>query len=168
MFVIVLLGIFAGMLYVAEIRRWIKKHWHDIKVTLMEYDVKGDQTNEPSSLKKHIGALIAKYPLLKRGRQVFAKLSNMALALTKLMQQSGEALVEVAENAHYAPKNTTKTWILPNVKLAVALFVRLKCWLLRKFVYNPPTCVCQIGRCLMDNKGVCNRHNRYILPNTSA
>jgi predicted transposase YbfD/YdcC len=45
---------------------------------------------------------------LRRGRQVFAKLSNMALALAKLMQQSVEALVEVTENAHYAPKKILK------------------------------------------------------------
>jgi len=71
-----------------EILRWIRDHWqvenclHWVKDRYLEED-------------RHY---------LKRGRQVFAKLSNMALSLAKLMQQSGEALVEVAENAHYAPK----------------------------------------------------------------
>jgi hypothetical protein len=48
---------------------------HNIKVTLMSYDVKGDKTNEPSCLKKHLGELFTMYPFLKllTGDAIFAQ-----------------------------------------------------------------------------------------------
>jgi hypothetical protein len=48
---------------------------HNIKVTLLSYDVKGDKTNEPSCLKKHLGELFTMYPFLKllTGDAIFAQ-----------------------------------------------------------------------------------------------
>ena len=34
MLALVILGILAGMPYIAHIRRWAKKHWHDLRPTL--------------------------------------------------------------------------------------------------------------------------------------
>jgi hypothetical protein len=153
MLALVLLGLIAGMPYVAHIRRWAKKHWHtlreplqfkktkppvettifralaktsvaqiqdvfaqflkeilaedhdalvaavdgktskqyrdengdplhmlnvfahDIKVTLMDHSVRGDKTNEPGCLKKHLEKLFVQYPLLKllTGDAIFAQ-----------------------------------------------------------------------------------------------
>ena len=174
MLVIVILGILAGMPYVAKIRRWAKRHWndlrtilefkrekppvettffralgkttladlqdvfadflkeviaedhdtivaavdgktskqmkddeddplhmlnifaHDIKVTLMEYDVKDDKTNEPTCLKKHIGALVTKYPLLKllTGDAIFSQ-----RPLLEALQEHGvDYLFQIKDN----------------------------------------------------------------------
>ena len=38
---------------------------HDIKVTLEQYSVRGDKTNEPGCLKKHLEKLFDTYPALK-------------------------------------------------------------------------------------------------------
>jgi hypothetical protein len=174
MLVIVILGILAGLPHVAKIRRWIKKHWndlrtilefkrekppvettffralekttiadlqnifasflqeiiaedhdsivaavdgktskqmkdgegdplhmlnifaHNIKVTLMEYDVKGEKTNEPGCLKKHIGSLVEKYPLLKllTGDAIFAQ-----RPLLEALQEHGvDYLFQIKDN----------------------------------------------------------------------
>jgi hypothetical protein len=69
---------------------------HDIKVTLMEYDVKGDKTNEPGSLKKHIKALLSKYPLLKllTGDAIFAQ-----RPLLEALQEHGvDYLFQIKDN----------------------------------------------------------------------
>jgi hypothetical protein len=153
MLALVLIGLLANMPYVAEIRRWAKKHWHilkeplkfkrkkppvettffralakttvddlqkavagfiqlilaedhdsisaavdgkvakqmknadgdpflilnifvhNIKVTLMNYDVHGDKTNEPGCLKAHLAELFEHYPMLKllTGDAIFAQ-----------------------------------------------------------------------------------------------
>jgi len=36
---------------------------HDLKVTLMDYSVRGDKTNEPGGLKIHLEKLFSQYPL---------------------------------------------------------------------------------------------------------
>jgi hypothetical protein len=48
---------------------------HNVKVSLMSYDVKGDKTNEPSCLKMHLDELFTHYPLLKllTGDAIFAQ-----------------------------------------------------------------------------------------------
>jgi hypothetical protein len=48
---------------------------HNIKVTLLSYDVKGDKTNEPSCLKMHLEELFTMYPFLKllTGDAIFAQ-----------------------------------------------------------------------------------------------
>jgi len=174
MVALVLLGLVAGMPYVAEIRRWAKKHWHtlreplkfkktippvettifralaktsveefqnalaeflkeiiaedhdtlvaavdgkvskqfrdengdplymlnvfahDVKVTLMDYSVRGDKTNEYGCLKKHIEKLISQYPLLKllTGDAIFAQ-----RPLLEVLQEHGcDYLFQIKEN----------------------------------------------------------------------
>jgi len=48
---------------------------HDIKVTLNQWSVRGDKTNEPGSLKVHLEELFDKYPALKllTGDAIFAQ-----------------------------------------------------------------------------------------------
>jgi hypothetical protein len=48
---------------------------HNVKVTLMNYDVHGDKTNEPGCLKAHLDELFAYYPMLKllTGDAIFAQ-----------------------------------------------------------------------------------------------
>ena len=47
---------------------------HDLKVTLKQYSVRGDKTNEPGCLKKHLEKLFDTYPTLKllTGDAIFA------------------------------------------------------------------------------------------------
>jgi hypothetical protein len=48
---------------------------HDMKIVLWEWSVKGDKTNEPGCLKKHLGELLSQFPLLKilTGDAIFAQ-----------------------------------------------------------------------------------------------
>jgi len=48
---------------------------HDVKVTLDQWDVHGDKTNEPSCLKTHLKGLLEKYPALQllTGDAIFAQ-----------------------------------------------------------------------------------------------
>jgi hypothetical protein len=174
MVALVLIGLVAGMPYVAEIRRWAKKHWHtlreplkfkktippvettffralaktsveqfqsvfadflnnvlaedndslvaavdgkaarqmkdengdpllllnifahELKVTLMDYSVRGDKTNEPGCLKTHLKALLSQYPLLKllTGDAIFAQ-----RPLLEVLQEHGcDYLFQIKEN----------------------------------------------------------------------
>jgi len=174
MVALVLIGLIAGMPYVAQIRRWAKKHWyilretlkfkktkppvettlfralaktsvaqfqdvfaeflqkviaedhdtivaavdgkvakqmkdangdpllllnvfaHDIKVTLMDYSVRGDKTNEPGCLKIHLEKLFSQYPFLKllTGDAIFAQ-----RPLLEVLQEHGcDYLFQVKEN----------------------------------------------------------------------
>jgi hypothetical protein len=48
---------------------------HDLKVTLEQYSIRGDKTNEPGCLKKHLEKLFDTYPALKllTGDAIFAQ-----------------------------------------------------------------------------------------------
>ena len=48
---------------------------HDVKVTLMSYDIGGDKTNEPGCLKSHLDELFTLYPMLRllTGDAIFAQ-----------------------------------------------------------------------------------------------
>ena len=48
---------------------------HDVKVTLLTCDVRGDKTNEPGCLKAHLPALLKQYPMLRllTGDAIFAQ-----------------------------------------------------------------------------------------------
>jgi hypothetical protein len=48
---------------------------HNVKITLMNYDVRGDKTNEPGCLKAHLDKLFESYPMLKllTGDAIFAQ-----------------------------------------------------------------------------------------------
>ena len=48
---------------------------HDIKVTLEQWSVRGDKTNEPGCLKKHLEKLFETWPTLKllTGDAIFAQ-----------------------------------------------------------------------------------------------
>jgi len=45
----------------------------------------------------------------KQAGDIFVEMTNAALTLLRLMQNVGENLLEVAENVHYAPKETLQT-----------------------------------------------------------
>jgi hypothetical protein len=174
MVALVLIGLIAGMPYVAQIRRWAKKHWytlretlkfkktkppvettifralaktsvaqfqdafaeflknviaedhdtlvaavdgkaakqmkdengdpllmlnvfaHELKVTLMDYSVRGEKTNEPGCLKIHLEKLFSQYPFLKllTGDAIFAQ-----RPLLEVLQEHGcDYLFQVKEN----------------------------------------------------------------------
>jgi len=174
MLALVLIGLIAGMPYVAQIRRWAVKHWyalriplkfkrtkppvettifralaktsvaqlqdvfaeflknviaedhetltaavdgkaakqmkdengdpllmlnifaHDLKVTLMDYSVRGDKTNEPGCLKIHLEKLFSQYPFLKllTGDAIFAQ-----RPLLEVLQEHGcDYLFQVKKN----------------------------------------------------------------------
>jgi hypothetical protein len=174
MIALVLLGLLAGIPYVAQIRRWAEKHWHtlriplkfkrtkppvettifralaqtsvadfqaafaaflqhvlaedhdflaaavdgkaakqmkdengdpllmlnifvhDLKVTLMDYSVRGDKTNEPGCLKTHLETLFSHYPFLKllTGDAIFAQ-----RPLLEVLQEHGcDYLFQVKKN----------------------------------------------------------------------
>lgn len=174
MVALVLIGLIAGMPYVAQIRRWAKKHWytlqkalkfkktkppvettifralaktsvaqfqeafaeflknviaedhetltaavdgkaakqmrdengdpllllnvfaHDLKVTLMDYSVRGDKTNEPGCLKIHLEKLFSQYPFLKllTGDAIFAQRPLLEV----LQEHECDYLFQVKEN----------------------------------------------------------------------
>jgi hypothetical protein len=58
-----------------EVLQMLNVFVHDIKVVLTEWSVKGDKTNEPGCLKKHLGELLAQFPNLKilTGDAIFAE-----------------------------------------------------------------------------------------------
>jgi hypothetical protein len=58
-----------------EVLQMLNVFVHDIKVVLAEWSVKGDKTNEPGSLKLHLGELLAQFPHLKilTGDAIFAQ-----------------------------------------------------------------------------------------------
>ena len=45
----------------------------------------------------------------KHAGDIFVEMTNAAVSLLRLMQKNGENLREVAENVHYAPRETLKT-----------------------------------------------------------
>ena len=174
MIALVLLGLLAEMPYIAEMRRWAKKHWHDlkeplkfkrkkppvettffralakttvadlqkaivgfiqlvlaedneelaaavdgkvakqmkdangdpilmlnifvhnIKITLMNYDVRGDKTNEPGCLKAHLDKLFEYYPMLKllTGDAIFAQRPLLEV----LKEHGGDYLFRIKDN----------------------------------------------------------------------
>jgi hypothetical protein len=58
-----------------EVLQMLNVFIHDIKIVLMEWSIKGDKTNEPSCLKRHIGDLLSQFPNLKilTGDAIFAQ-----------------------------------------------------------------------------------------------
>jgi hypothetical protein len=48
---------------------------HDLKVTFNQWSVRGDKTNEPGCLKRHLESLFQKYPMLEllTGDAIFAQ-----------------------------------------------------------------------------------------------
>ncbi len=174
MLALVILGLLAGMPYVAHIRRWAKKHWHtlraplnfkktyppvetticralartsvaqfqnafseflnavlmedndtlvaavdgkvakqfhdangdpllllnvfahELKVTLADYSVRGDKTNEPGCLKAHLETLFSQYPFLKllTGDAIFAQRP----LLEALKEYGCDYLFQIKEN----------------------------------------------------------------------
>ena len=58
-----------------EVLQMLNTFVHDMKVVLWEWSVKGDKTNEPGCLKKHLGELLSQFPHLKilTGDAIFAQ-----------------------------------------------------------------------------------------------
>jgi len=69
---------------------------HDIKVTLQQYSVRGDKTNESGCLKKHLEKLFDTYPALKllTGDAIFAQRP----LLEALQKHECDYLFQVKEN----------------------------------------------------------------------
>ena len=69
---------------------------HDLKVTLEQKSVRGDKTNEPGCLKKHLEKLLDTYPALKllTGDAIFAQRP----LLEALKEYGRDYLVQVKEN----------------------------------------------------------------------
>jgi hypothetical protein len=73
---------------------------HDLKVTLNQWSVRGDKTNEPGSLKLHLEELFDKYPALKllTGDAIFAQ-----RPLLKILKEHGcDYLFQVKANQEEA------------------------------------------------------------------
>jgi hypothetical protein len=69
---------------------------HDLKVTLNQWSVRGDKTNEPGCLRLHLESLFQKYPMLEllTGDAVFAQ-----RPLLEALQQHGRKyLFQLKEN----------------------------------------------------------------------
>ena len=69
---------------------------HDLKVTLNQWSVRGDKTNEPGCLKVHLNELMQKYPMLEllTGDAIFAQ-----RPLLEALQQHGRKyLFQLKEN----------------------------------------------------------------------
>jgi hypothetical protein len=69
---------------------------HKIKVTLADYNVRGDKTNEPGCLKNNLDSLFEQYPLLKllTGDAIFAQ-----RPLLEVLQEHGcDYLFQIKEN----------------------------------------------------------------------
>jgi hypothetical protein len=58
-----------------EVLQMLSVFVHDIKVVLIEWSIKGDKTNEPGCLKKHLDELLSQFPTLKilTGDAIFAQ-----------------------------------------------------------------------------------------------
>jgi len=58
-----------------EVLQMLNAFVHDLKVVLWEWSIKGDKTNEPGCLKKHLGELLSQFPHLKilTGDAIFAQ-----------------------------------------------------------------------------------------------
>ena len=58
-----------------EVLQMLNVFVHKMKVVLWEWSVKGDKTNEPGCLKKHLGELLSQFPHLKilTGDAIFAQ-----------------------------------------------------------------------------------------------
>jgi len=58
-----------------EVLQMLNAFVHDMKIVLWEWSVKGDKTNEPGCLKKHLGELLSQFPHLKilTGDAIFAQ-----------------------------------------------------------------------------------------------
>jgi len=58
-----------------EVLQMLNVFVHHLKVVLWEWSVKGDKTNEPGCLKKHLGELLSSFPHLKilTGDAIFAQ-----------------------------------------------------------------------------------------------
>jgi hypothetical protein len=58
-----------------EVLQMLNAFVHDMRVVLWEWSVKGNKTNEPGCLKKHLGELLLQFPLLKilTGDAIFAQ-----------------------------------------------------------------------------------------------
>jgi len=58
-----------------EVLQMLNAFVHGMKVVLWEWSVKGDKTNEPGCLKKHLGELLSQFPHLKilTGDAIFAQ-----------------------------------------------------------------------------------------------
>ena len=69
---------------------------HDIKVTLNQWSVRGDKTNEPGCLKRHLESLFQKYPMLEplTGDAIFAQRP----LLEALKQHGRKYLFQLKEN----------------------------------------------------------------------
>jgi len=69
---------------------------HDIKVTLEQWSVRGDKTNEPGCLKKHLEKLFDTYPTLKilTGDAIFAQRPLLEV----LQEHECDYLFQVKEN----------------------------------------------------------------------
>jgi hypothetical protein len=69
---------------------------HDLKVTLAQWSVRGDKTNEPGCLKKHLASLFEKYPMLEllTGDAIFAQRP----LLEALKQHGRKYLFQLKEN----------------------------------------------------------------------
>jgi len=69
---------------------------HDLKVTLNQWSVRGDKTNEPGCLKKHLESLFQKYPMLEllTGDAIYAQ-----RPLLEMIKQHGRKyLFQLKEN----------------------------------------------------------------------
>jgi hypothetical protein len=69
---------------------------HDLKVTLNQWSVRGDKTNEPGCLKQHLASLFQKYPMLEllTGDAIFAQRP----LLEELKQHGRKYLFQLKEN----------------------------------------------------------------------
>jgi hypothetical protein len=58
-----------------EVLQMLHAFVHEMKVVLWEWSIKGDKTNEPGCLKKHLGELLSHFPHLKllTGDAIFAQ-----------------------------------------------------------------------------------------------
>jgi hypothetical protein len=58
-----------------EVLQMLNVFVHKMKVVLWEWSIKGDKTNEPGCLKKHLGELLSQFPNLKilTGDAIFAQ-----------------------------------------------------------------------------------------------
>jgi hypothetical protein len=84
---------------------------HNAKVTLNQWSVKGDKTNEPGCLKSHLGELLEQYPMLKllTGDAIFAQRPLMEVLkehgcdyLFQLKANQGDAFEAVEHCFHDA------------------------------------------------------------------
>jgi len=77
-----------------DLLRWVRGHW---QVENCLHWMKDRWWDEDKHYLKHAGSIVL-------------EMTNAALTLLRLMQKTGENLLEVAENVHFAPKETLKTF----------------------------------------------------------